>query len=254
MQRPADSEEFLRDKLLALSELQRVDLETESLRKSAEAFPKEIAEHERQLKALHSQVQAERAKLNELETQRQTIEQNLNDDRDKVRKWEGRLAEQRSTREYSALAREIDIAKKGQQTMQEEIVALTKQIAIQQDLTRTKENQFTERSTELSSKLDELRAKIADSEKEISRVQSTREAIGARVDRDLMRRYDAIRKKRMPALVPVTAIGTCTGCRMNLRPQMYNRLLSTQGYDVCPSCSRMVYAAEVLDESRTVST
>src|SRR5256885_12192852 len=36
----------------------------------------------------------------------------ISEEKDKVKKWEGRLTEQRSTREYSALAREIDIAKK----------------------------------------------------------------------------------------------------------------------------------------------
>ena len=43
---------------------------------------------------------------------RRTLEQNIAEEKDKVRKWETRLSEQRSTREYAALAREIDIAKK----------------------------------------------------------------------------------------------------------------------------------------------
>jgi predicted nucleic acid-binding Zn-ribbon protein len=34
---------------------------------------------------------------------------------------------------------------------------------------------------------------------------------------------------------------------MNLRPQMFNMLVATKGIEVCPSCSRMVYAAEVID-------
>ena len=46
-----------------------------------------------------------------------------------MKKWEARLAEQRSTREYAALAREIDIAKKANLTMAEELVELGKTLA-----------------------------------------------------------------------------------------------------------------------------
>ncbi len=109
----------MRDKLLALAALQKVDIDIAALKKNAEAYPREMAELEKQLAAAKAAVDAERAKLEQLESQRRSLEQTLVEEKDKVRKWETRLSEQRSTREYSALAREIDIAKKGQLTMTE---------------------------------------------------------------------------------------------------------------------------------------
>jgi predicted nucleic acid-binding Zn-ribbon protein len=106
----------LREKLLALAALQKVDLDIAALKKNAEAYPREMSELEKQLGAAKAAVDAERSKLEQLESQKRSLEETIAEDRDKVRKWEARLAEQRSTREYSALAREIDIAKKGQQT------------------------------------------------------------------------------------------------------------------------------------------
>ena len=237
----------MREKLLALAALQKVDLDAAALKKNADAYPREIAELEKQLAAQRAAVDAERVKLDELERQRSTLEQTIVDDKDKVRKWEGRLTEQRSTREYSALAREIDIAKKGQTTMAEEVVELGKQATIQREAVRQKDVEFHARTKELNERIQGLKARLAEVESQARAVELQRADAARSVEKDLLRRYDSIRKKRMPALVAVIAPGTCTGCRMNIRPQKYNELVASRGVDSCPSCSRIIYAAEVME-------
>lgn len=237
----------MREKLLALAALQKVDVEVAALKKNAETYPREIAELEKQLAAARAAVDAEKTKLDELERQRSTLEQTVSDDKDKIRKWEGRLTEQRSTREYSALAREIDIAKKGLQTMGEDILELGKQITLQRETHKQKEAEFQGRTKELVERVESLRGKLAEAEAQGRVIEAKRAETVRTVDADLVRRYDNIRRKRMPALVVVIAPGTCTGCRMNLRPQMYNMLVASGNVDVCPSCSRMIYASELID-------
>jgi predicted nucleic acid-binding Zn-ribbon protein len=237
----------LREKLLALAALQKVDLDAAALKKNADAYPREIADLEKQLATQRAAVDAERLKLDDLDKQRLNLEQTIADDKDKVRKWEGRLTEQRSTREYSALAREIDIAKKGQTTMAEDVVELGKQATLQRDLVRQKDLEFHARTKDLNDRIETLRARLAEVEAQARAVDGLRTEAARTVDRDLLRRYDTIRKKRMPALVPVVAPGTCMGCRMNIRPQKYNELVASRGVTECPSCSRIIYAAEVLE-------
>lgn len=238
----------MRAKLLALAALQKVDLDAAALKKNAEGYPREVADLEKQLATQRAAVDAERTKLEEIDRQRTTLEQTIVEEKDKVRKWEARLTEQRSTREYSALAREIDIAKKGQQTMGEEVVELGRQATLQRELVRQKEVEFQSRTKDIADRVAQLRSKLLEVDAQVKEVESERAQAAARVvDRDLLRRYDTIRKKRMPAMVAVVAPGTCMGCRMNLRPQMYNQLVASRGVDVCPSCSRLIYAAEVLD-------
>jgi predicted nucleic acid-binding Zn-ribbon protein len=236
----------LREKLLALAALQKVDVEVAALKKNAETYPREIGELEKQLAVARAAVDAEKTKLTELDRQRQTLEQTVTDDKDTIRKWEGRLTEQRSTREYSALAREIDIKKKGLQTMSEEILELGKQMTLQREVVRGKDADFQLRTKDLVERVASLREKLAAVEEETRGVEVRRTEAVKTVDPDLLRRYDNIRRKRMPALVPVNAPGTCSGCRMNLRPQMYNMLVASGNVESCPSCSRMVYAAEVV--------
>ncbi len=237
----------MREKLLALSSLQTVDLEIVALRKQADAYPKEIAELEKKIAGHRSAVEAERQKLDDLERQRSTLEATVSEDKDKVRKWEGRLAEQRSTREYAALAREIDIAKKGQQTMSEEIVELNRQAGVQRELVKQKDAELQGKTGELVEKVTALKGKLDEVLKQIAEVDGRRSAAATGVDGTLLKRYDVVRKKRMPALVAVFAPGKCSGCSMNIPAQMYNTMVASRGVDMCPSCSRMIYAESALE-------
>lgn len=237
----------MRDKLLALAALQKVDLDIAALKKNAEGYPREMAELEKQLGAAKAAVDAERSKLEQLESQKRSLEETIAEDKDKVRKWEARLAEQRSTREYSALAREIDIAKKGQQTASEDAQELGRQATVQRELLKGRENEFTTQTKSLIEKIDVLKGKLAEVEAQVKAIDAKRSEAAKTVDERLLRQYDVIRKKRLPALVPVNAPGTCSGCRMNIPAQRFNTLVASRGIDTCPACSRMIYAAEVLE-------
>ncbi len=235
----------LREKLKALANLQKVDMEAAALRKAADVHPKQIAELERELGAARSAIEAERSRVADIERQKAQLEQNITDDKDKVKKWEARLAEQRSTREYSALAREIDIAKKANLTMADELVELTKTLGAARETVKGKEGEFATRQQQLGARMSELRAKLAESETQVKQLEGQRSNVAEGVDSNLLRRYEAIRKKKLPALVGVVA-GTCQGCNMNVPPQLYNQLRTSLGTDVCPSCNRIIYAVEAL--------
>ena len=237
----------MRDKLLALAALQKVDLDIAALKKNAEAYPREMAELEKQLSAAKASVDGERAKLEQFESQKRTLEETISEDKDKVKKWEARLSEQRSTREYSALAREIDIAKKGQLTMTEEVQELGRQGLVQRELVKAKEGEFTSATRSLVERIGVLRGKLAEVEAQVKAVDDKCVEEARAVDGSLLRQYDVVRKKRMPAMVPVTHPGTCSGCRMNIPPQRFNTLVATKGIDTCPACSRIIYAAETLE-------
>jgi uncharacterized protein len=237
----------LREKLQSLANLQKVDVEIAAFKKSAETYPKQIAELEKELGVVRSALEAERSKLDDIERQRSTLEQTITEEKDKVKKWEARLTEQRSTREYSALAREIDIAKKSNLTMGEELVELGKNQAAQRETVKAKDAEFVTRQKDLGGKMAELRVKLAEAEAGVKGLEEKRADAAKAVDPNLLRRYDTVRKKRMPAMVPLAAGGTCTGCRMNVPPQLYNTLKTNLGYDTCPSCQRIIHAPEAIE-------
>src|SRR5690606_33878245 len=120
------------------------------------------------------------------------------DEKDNAKRWEARLTEQRSTREYSARAREIDIAKKGHLTMAAEMVETGKTLNQARETTKAKETEFIGRQQALTAKMGELKAKLQEVEGQVKTLEGKREEVAKSVDAQLLRRYDHVRKKRMP--------------------------------------------------------
>ena len=234
----------MQDELLALTSLQQVDLEIAAMQKAAASYPKQVGLLEKELEALDSLLAFEKTKLLDLERQKAALEQTVSEEREKTKKWETRLSEQRSSREYAALAREIDIAKKNNQTLNEELAELGKLLQQQrQALAQTEEAHLDKRQA-VEERIAEQKQRMADASGKMDSLNQQRLQASKTVGSALLRRYDAVRKKRTPALVGVLEPGTCLGCRMHIPPQLYNMLRTTLSYELCPSCQRIIYAKE----------
>src|SRR6267154_3975050 len=114
-----------REKLKALEELQQVDLKIRELSMEAEKHPARLRQIEAERNQAKTHLDTTRGRLADNERARRQNEQLLQLEKDKVRKWESRLNELKTPREYAALARELDIAKKTNQTADEEIRRLS---------------------------------------------------------------------------------------------------------------------------------
>lgn len=236
----------MRETLKALEELQKIDQQISELVRGVAEHPQRVAQLEVELEEGLAAIEAERQSLATLEKQKKETEDQLAADREKVKKWEARLTEQRSTREYTALAREIDIAKKQNTSAGETIAELAKQVAAAAEALEESEAGFADREHELRREMRRLRSAITRQGNERKRLEETRAEAGKDIRPALLKRYDAVLKRRNNALVQVVN-GACCGCHMNVPPQLNNQLRSHAKIDVCPSCHRMIYAAEAFE-------
>ncbi len=242
----------MRETLKALEELQKVDVQMAELLKSGAENPKRLAELESKLGAARAAVQAQRDRLAEIEKQKADTEGQLAADKDKVKKWEARLTEQRSTREYTALAREIDIAKKQNTTGAEDISELAKQARAAEDVLDDEEVAFVDTETALHDEMKALRTAMAELDTRHKALQTKRDKAAESVAPQMLKRYELIIKRRSTAVVRIEN-GACCGCHMNVPPQLNNQLRTNARIDVCPSCGRMIYAEEAFEAAEAAA-
>ena len=58
------------------------------------------------------------------------------------------------------------------------------------------------------------------------------------------RRYEMVLERRSGRAVVEVVGGACSGCHMQIPPQMVIEILSSGAIRVCPSCQRILYARE----------
>jgi predicted nucleic acid-binding Zn-ribbon protein len=233
-----------KEKLKALEELQKVDLKIRDLEAEGEKHPRRLKEIEGERNQAKTALDSTRGKLADNERARRQNEQLLQIEKDKVRKWETRLNELKTPREYAALARELDIAKKTNQTAEEEVKRLAGEYDALRSQVTASEAALAEKEAVVDREGKEIHTVLEDVESRMKELQAERARLIAACDKALVNKYERIRKQRGGvAVVPVVG-GTCKGCQRNIPPQMANNLLTSNEILSCPNCHRFIYAAE----------
>lgn len=244
----------MRQQLIDLWEIQQIDLQIRELEKQKEHLPAG-------LNSLRERIDGTRAELNELGEQREAlateiraVESTITQENDKVRKWERRLNEIRNQREYQALSREVEGSRRAVRTAEEQQVELfakrdelEKRIEVLQD-------QLAEDEVDAQAEEARVQEELGGLEQKITAEGQRRDKLVPKIKPNLLRRYDAIRQKRLgQGLVPARD-GSCTGCNMRLPPQAFNILMRGDSLETCPSCNRILVFQGLLEEATPVPT
>lgn len=236
----------LREKLKALEELQQVDLELNEVQAEAEGVPRRRAEIEARVAEARTAYDAQKARMADNERERRGQEQLLGLERDKVKKWEGRLGEIRTPREYAALSREIDIAKKTNEGVSEQLRELAAQAAELQKGLEAAEEQLSEREMAAQDELAALAKRGDEQDERLRALQARRAEVSKRVDPALLAKYENIRRRRAGIAVAPVVGATCRGCNRNIPPQLAIVLQRADSIEICPNCQRIIYSSSAV--------
>lgn len=237
----------LREKLKALEELQQVDLEAHEVKGQLDAIPGRRAEVEAQVKEARRSYDEERARMDANEKERRQLESLLGMERDKVKKWEGRLGDIKTPREYAALSREIDIAKKTNDGAHEQIKALLAAAAEIQKALDAREEVLGEREEAVQGELKALDARRAEGEEKLRALDARRAEAAKLVDPGLLAKYENIKRRRAGIAVAPVVGNACKGCHRNIPPQLAITLQRANSIETCPNCHRIIYSAEAVN-------
>jgi len=181
-------------------------------KKGASDMERTRAELAVEMRQMNSQVERSRDKMNRCRTEKET------------------LAVQRELEELRRLVRdrEIDHERLGQLIEQ----ARSEIAEAEAELTRI--------ATELGAVEGTALAKCSELELKVAEEQAKRKAILSRLGRQLLNRYELIRKKRGTALA-FTHAGSCSACHISLPPMLYQQLMRREELAQCPQCNRILY-------------
>jgi predicted nucleic acid-binding Zn-ribbon protein len=237
----------LRDKLKALEALQQIDLEANAVRAELDAIAPRRAELEASVADARRAYAADKARIDDNDRERRQLELLLSMERDKVKKWEGRLGDIRTPREYAAMSREIDIAKKANDTQSEQLRTLGAQAEELRRALEEKGGALSDREMSAKAELEDLGRRAAAHEAKLAELATRRAEAAQLVDRAMLSRYDNIKRRRGGVAVAPVVGSTCTGCNRNIPPQLSIVLQRADSIESCPNCNRIIYSADAVN-------
>ncbi len=229
-----------------LIELQTVDLRLNELRARLAGFPKRLAELDARVEAARKQLATSRESLTTSLKDRKKYELDVEQWKEKARKYRDQSYEVKTNEAYKALQHEIQNAETEMAKAEDRL--LDRMMAGEEFERQVKaaERSLKEVEGATDSERRAVQAEQASVQKEVEKDAAEREQAVAAVPDDLLDHYQRIARRHNGVALAEVRDETCTLCRVRVRPHVYQELRREDSQEVfhCESCTRILYYVE----------
>ncbi|MGA7623609.1 MAG: C4-type zinc ribbon domain-containing protein [Candidatus Acidiferrales bacterium] len=238
-----------------LLDLQSVDTRLQDVRTRLAAFPKKSAEVDARVAAARADVEKSKAAQLATMKDRKKYELDVDQWKDRVRKYKDQTSQVKTNEAYKALQHEVQMAEdeiaKAEDRLLEQMVAgeeYDRKIkAAEKFLKEVEESARVERV--------KLEAEKAVAEKELKEDETERTRAVAGIPENMMDHYDRIMKKHNNVALAEVRDEKCSACGMRVRPHVFQAMRRANSDEMfhCETCTRILYYVEPAASAAAVS-
>lgn len=231
----------MKDMLDRLVHLQETDEKIVAFQREEEEIPREIQEKEKSVGLLEEEHNQIRTTLDDLEKQIAELRIELDEVKDHQRRCQARALAVKTQREYQAVQRESDIAKKRRGELEGQIKEFLEEKKVIEDNYLEVESRIGDEAQVLEKDRSEADDRLKKIQTEREGLEKTREVEASLIDPVLLGKYQKVFERYRGKGVVKVSGGVCNGCFMTIPPQLYNQVLAQGGVHQCPNCGRIIY-------------
>jgi len=230
----------IQEQIACLEELSTLDEEIRVVDDQLNQDRGALAETKEELARLEERIAADDQSIAEMAKARSDLVLEVRQVVSQVDKSRDKLSRSRNERETNAATRELEELRRIQKDREEEIGKLQ---MLETQALKSKEDAEAARATiaaQLQNTEGATSKKLDDIEGDKATMLKKRKSIIGKLPRQILSRYDMIRKRRGVAIA-ATSDGTCQACHMAVPPQLFQKILRLEGLEQCPHCQRILY-------------
>lgn len=231
----------MEEQLRLLVELQKIDTVIWDMQSKREETPKRLSELQSGLNVMKTELEQYTAELEELKKERRTKEGFLQAEIERIHKSEGKLKDIKTQKEYQALLKEVEQGKKLNADREEDILKLIADIEEREKIVTEKGETIRIKAEEYHREKEHSESELATIDREFDGKKKEWEGIARNIKPNILKMYQKVSERRNSTSVVRAKNGACTGCHMNLPPQLYNQVQKGQEMIQCPACHRILY-------------
>jgi predicted nucleic acid-binding Zn-ribbon protein len=229
-----------------LLDLQVVDQHIAALRAEIDAFPKRVQEADHKLTDARNAVAAAREAHTHGLTERKKFELDVQQWKDRAKKYREQSGAVKTNEAYKALQHEIANAEA--EVAKAEDRQLEIMMGAEDSERRVKNTESTLKSAEqtVAAERKQMQTQYAVKKKELDAALADRERAIAPIPEDLRVLYERIAKRHNGIALAEARDGQCRGCGMRVLPHILQQLLQDPNEELfrCESCGLILYSLE----------
>jgi uncharacterized protein len=229
-----------------LIELQAVDLRLIEIRERISRFPKKLAEVEGRVTAARQQITNAKESLTTSLKERKTYEMDVEQWKERARKYRNQSSEVKTNEAYKALQHEIQNAE--DEAAKAEDRLLERMMAGEEYERQLKAAEVAMKQVEAAASVERhtIQAEYNAAQKELAAAEAVRAGAVAAVPEDLVDHYERIAKRHGGiALAEIKGEG-CGQCGVHIRPHVIQQLQrpGNEEFFHCETCTRIMYYSD----------
>lgn len=229
-----------------LVELQALDLRLADLHRQIEAFPGRLAEIDRRVAAARDSVSHATQRVADLHKGRKKLELDVEDWREKIKRYKDQLYQVKTNEAYKALQEEIRNAEAEMAGAEDRL--LEQMVADEEADHQVKEvrRALAEAETAAGKEKEELTAVKAAVEKEYAEVEAAEKAHVAELPEEIVDHYRRIARRHGGVALAAAREECCSMCSVRIRPHVMQLLRQAENSELfhCETCTRILYFEE----------
>ncbi len=231
----------MQEKLQLLKDLQALDRDRHTLLEQRQKFLGEQGLLQGELDRIQAMVDSLTTEMNGLDEQRSELTEALTIEEGNITRSEERLPQIKTQKEYVAILKEVDMAKKLVKELTEQIGAKDSELSALGADKDEKDGELAGLSEAADAKRGEIDTELAELDGRLDTMGSQREELLEQLPVSLRKRYQLLLERRNGLAVVEAKGGACLGCHMHLPPQQFNSLYVVKDVQSCPHCNRLLY-------------
>jgi len=236
-------ETVVQDQLRALLDLQEVDEAIAEARQKQRKLPEKVAAELAAYTEAEEGLQEVERTLADLEAARRDREGQLEDQEGHMQRLKSRLKDITNTREYQAYIQELDGVQRTVGKLEEEILGLLSEIDTTGEQVAARRKEFEAHKQVYEAERAKVDVDLAQIEKTVEVDLARRTERAGKIDPPLLKRYERVAGGVRRPVVAVRG-AACSGCHMNIPPQLVSEVKRGGQVHECPHCHRLLFVAE----------
>ncbi len=240
--------------LSPLIELQKLDLRIMEINDQRRKIPERLHSIEAPLREAKQSLQETNSSIEALVKERRGLERDVEVQDAHNDKMRARLSEIKTNKEYQAHLFELQMANKKKSEIEDKVLACMEKIEQLQEVAKQAQEKVSAVEQTFSKEkqeLDEVDRKLA---AELAKLETQQRERSTQVERGLLERYTKLKNARKDQPLAAIKSGMCSGCRLQIPPQLVAEVKRSQDLHICPYCHRMLYwEGELPSENKTSS-
>ena len=231
----------LKEQLISLVNLQKIDSEIYKLQREKQAKPEEI-------KAVEAAFEAKKQGLAELEKtsldlqkQKKDKELEVASKEEAAKKLQGQLFQLKTNKEYQTMLQQIADAKADASVTEEKILVIMEQMdKLKTDIDAEK-LKIKEEEKVFNEQKAKVQARVKEIDDRVSVLDGQRKQIIPGIDPKVVAQYERILANRDGLAICLAKNNSCEGCNMFVPPQVINLIKMYDHIITCEMCNRILY-------------